>query len=353
MINEFRPDEVYLVGTKDTKEEMKKVANVALGIGVVCHEVITAPNDIKDTYKVCRNIHNENGTECEYRYNLTCGTKLMAFGALICAQEHKSQIVYAEPTSYTDFENMEHKDMTAFLDIATIIALQGQKVKDKVVYAPDPARTACAMKVKEFIDKNISAYSELRKCFDKFKQIPGNPYTLKNVCYEKKNGRITITENGVEVFSSDYKDAFLMLFEGRWWEALVADAVREWAGENAEIWTSVRFEPNAQVNPNTDKNEVDVLVNVGNVLMFVECKSGPFGQDNIYKLGSVCKTYGSYKSLGVIVEYRQNAIKPELLEKAKEERVKLLVPQRNRKTGELNVQGFIAEMNNFVKRPKS
>lgn len=351
MINEFRPDEVYLVGTNNTKEEMKNINNVASEIGVKCYEKITEPNDIKDTYKVCSKIHNENGIDCEYRYNLTCGTKLMAFGALICAQEHKSQIVYTEPTSYTDFEQMERKDMTSFLDIDTIIALQGQKVKDKVVYAPDPARTECANKVKEFIESHTRAYGVLRKCYERYNQILEDQVIMKGIDYGRENGCITIRENGRKIFSSDYKDAYSMLFEGRWWEALVADAVREWAGENAEIWTSVRFEPKA--GSNKDKNEVDVLVNVGNVLMFVECKSGPFDQNNIYKLDSVCKTYGSYKSLGVIIEYRQIAIKPELVEKAKEARIKLLVPQWNRKTGELNVQGFIAEMNNVVKRPKS
>ena len=131
----------------------------------------------------------------------------------------------------------------------------------------------------------------------------------------------------VEVFASDYHDAFAMLFEGRWWETLVADAVSRWADGRYEVWTNVRFEPKAEAE-RYDKNEVDVLVNIGNRLLFVECKSGMFNQDNLYKLSSVSHTYGSYKSKSVIVSFRDNVIRPDLEEKAREMHVKLFVPNR-------------------------
>ena len=243
MINELRPDEVYLVGTKETQSEMRYIKVVAKGIGVDCHELTTLPDSMQDCMKVCDSIHAHNGEDCEYCYNLTCGTKLMAFGALICAQSHKANAVYTDVSSYTDFSDFGRHDITRLLDTDTIIALQGQKVKGK------------------------------------------------------------------------------------------------------EIWTSVRFEPNSRMQRN-DKNEIDVLVNIGNALLFVECKSGSFTQDNIYKLGSVFRTYGSYKSKGVIVSYRKSVIKPDLLEKAKEERVALVVPNRN-------MSNLVVELDKVVNSLKS
>lgn len=348
LINEFLPEVVYLVGTSQTGEEMANIEKVAQGINVSCEKRITKSDDMKDSYRVCKEIVIENGEDNEYCYNLTCGTKLMAFGALVCAQEYKSKVLYTDTTFYTDLDQFERKPLTRMLDIDTIIALQGQKVKDKQLYKPDEARTMCAKDIQDFVQYHVGTYSTLAEHYRKYKQIP-NPYNEKDISYSYKNGRLVIEQNGVEIFSSDYKGVYKMLFEGRWWETLVADAVYQWTGGKQEVWTSVRFEPKNDSKKNIDKNEIDVLVNIGNVLLFVECKSGAFTQDNIYKLSSVYKTYGSYKSKGVIVSYRDNVIKPELEEKAKEEHVKILVPV-NKKTGKVNLA---TELDKVVKMIKS
>lgn len=348
LINEFVPDVVYLVGTSQTSEEMDNVEKVAQGINVSCEKRITKSDDMKDSYRVCKEIVIENGEDNEYCYNLTCGTKLMAFGALVCAQEHKSKVLYTDTTSYTDLDQFERKPLTHMLDIDTIIALQGQKVKDKQLYKQDEARTSCAKNIQDFIHYHIRAYSELAEYYRVHRDIP-NQYCEKGIFYSYMKGRLVIEQDGIEIFSSDYKGVRKMLFEGRWWETLVADAVYQWCGGKQEVWTSVRFEPKSDSKKNIDKNEIDVLVNIGNVLLFVECKSGAFTQDNIYKLSSVYKTYGSYKSKGVIVSYRDNVIKPELEEKAKEEHVKIVTPV-NKKTGKVNLA---TELDKVVKMIKS
>lgn len=328
MINELRPDEVYLVGTKETQNEMHYIKAVAKSIGVVCHELTTQPDSMQDCMRVCDSVHARNVEgDCEYCYNLTCGTKLMAFGALICAQSHKANAVYTDVSSYTDFSDFERHDITKLLSTGTMIALQGQKVKAKEIYHYDAERTECANEVRNFIENHPKEYKVLMTNYIDYKYLP-NPFRVGKLLYYRDGGRLVVEYDDVEVFSSDYKDAFKMLLEGRWWETLVANVVAKWAGEDREVWTNVRFEPNAKTQRN-DKNEIDVLVNIGNALLFVECKSGSFTQDNIYKLSSVFKTYGSYKSRGVIVSYRSNVIKPDLEEKAKEERVSLLVPNRS------------------------
>lgn len=348
LINEFVPDVVYLVGTSQTSEEMDNIEKVAQGINVSCEKRITKSDDMKDSYRVCKEIVIENGEDNEYCYNLTCGTKLMAFGALVCAQGHKSKVLYTDTTSYTDLDKFERKPLTHMLDIDTIIALQGQKVKDKQLYKQDEARTSCAKYIQDFVHYHIRAYSELAEYYRVHREIP-NQYCEKGIFYSYMKGRLVIEQDGIEIFSSDYKGVRKMLFEGRWWETLVADAVYQWCGGKQEVWTSVRFEPKSDSKKNIDKNEIDVLVNIGNVLLFVECKSGAFTQDNIYKLASVYKTYGSYKSKGVIVSFRDNVIKPELEEKAEEAHVKIVTPV-NKKTGKVNLA---AELDKVVKMIKS
>ena len=240
MINEFLPDVVYLVGTAQTAEEMDNIEKAAQKINVRCEKRVTKPDDMKDSYNVCEGIVTENGTDNEYCFNLTCGTKLMAFSALVCAQAHKAKVVYSDTAFYTDFDTMERKPITRMLDIDTIIALQGQKVKEKVVYQYDPARTECAKAVKDFVSYHVSAYAKLAKYYQKNGSIPKS-FSTGAISYSCQKGRVVIKENDIVIFSSDNYDAFKMLFSGRWWEDLVADAVHEWAGEGSEVWTSVRF----------------------------------------------------------------------------------------------------------------
>lgn len=88
IINEFRPDEVFLVGTEETTGEMEQIERSAAKMGTVCHRLITKADDMAYTMKQCESVHERCGNDACYCYNLTCGTKLMAFGALMCAQKH-------------------------------------------------------------------------------------------------------------------------------------------------------------------------------------------------------------------------------------------------------------------------
>lgn len=323
LVNELKPDMVYLVGTRETMLEMRNLENVLLARGMACHKRTTLADDMQDCYNVCRQIHKDNGDNCEYCYNLTCGTKIMAFAALICARGHKARALYTDTLYYIDLNSFERVKLHNLLDTPTIIALQGQKIKEKVVYKNNSERTQCAEDIRDFIRGHGKSFAPLSKYYKENKGIPDS-YAKGRVTYTKQGKHITIEDDDVELLSIDCEDSRKLLFEGRWWETLVADAVARWAAErHYEVWTSVRFEPNVRDAKNKDKNEMDILVNIGNRLLFVECKSGFFDQNNIYKLASVNKSYGSYKSVGVIVRF-SGQVPEELKEKAKENRVSIL-----------------------------
>ena len=329
MINEFLPDCIYLLGTNETGNVAKNIERIIQKNGMQCIKRIVPANDMASCMQACEQIHQENGDDCEYRYNLTCGTKLMAFGALLCAQSHHAKIVYTDTTTYVDFDTMEHKQMTRFLDTSTIFELQGQKVKEKTVHTLDAQRTECAKGIRNFIINHRKTYGTLARWYRENKQLP-RTFDYGEIHYERNSsGSITIEEDNVEVFYSDYSDAFKMLFEGRWWETLVADAVYKWAGEEHEVWTSVIFNPVQNPSQENVKNEIDVLVNVKNTLLFIECKSGYFEQNNIYKLKSVRETYGSYKSKGVIIAFNRNNVKEGFEEKGRENNIHIIVPRHN------------------------
>lgn len=328
MVNELMPDIVYLLATKETTNVMNNIKSVVKQHGMECSGCVIPANDMAACLHACEHIHAENDNDCEYTYNLTCGTKLMAIGALLCAQTHHARMVYTETKTYVDFATLEHKPITRFIDTETIMALQGQSIKERTVYEPKSLRTECAEEVRTFIKLHNKAYKKLRKFYDdktKKKEALPSTFNTENLTYTNLNGKITIEEDDVEVFYSDYSGAFSMLFEGQWWEVLVADAVYHWVGNEYEVWTNVKFNPQHDARSNNDKNEIDVLVNIDNTLLFIECKSGTYDQNNIYKLKCVRETYGSYKSKGIIVSFYNDRNRlPDLNEKAKEENVEII-----------------------------
>ena len=252
IINEFRPDEVFLVGTEETTGEMEQIERSAAKMGTVCHRLITKADDMAYTMKQCESVHERCGDDACYCYNLTCGTKLMAFGALMCAQKHQAQVVYSDISTYTNFATMQRLPMQHMLTTETIIALQGQKIKNRDIYRYDAERTECALQVRNFVLRNIKAYSVLINHYNTYKQLP-NPFSQGKLFYSRSGGELVVEYDDVEVFASDYHDAFSMLFEGRWWETLVADAVSRWADGRYEVWTNVRFEPKTEAE-RYDKN---------------------------------------------------------------------------------------------------
>ncbi len=337
-VKTYNPDIVYLIGTEETKVFQERLKKVFKKEGITCFQTSTKPYDrsCKDT---CERIHAQGKPEDEYVYNITGGTKPMAIAAFICAAKYKAKVVYTDSKACINMMTFEETPLECHIDIETIFALQGQNLKEATPYKYDHSRTQCAEKIRDFIANYQNAYRPLKAYYDKFTQLP-NSHEEKNLRYTRNNKIIDIEYNYSTVFHSDYPDSFSMLFKGRWWETLVADAVNKWAEGKYAVWTNVEFTLASSNSNELSKNEIDILVNMGNTLLFIECKSGDFDQNNIYKLASICKTYGSYKSKGVIVSFYNNN-RRDLQEKAKEENIKIIKPNHDFKD-------FASQLDNII-----
>ena len=91
-----------------------------------------------------------------------------------------------------------------------------------------------------------------------------------------------------EEFEFQSPHAFDMTVTSGWFEYEVADILAKWKKHSLEIWMNVVF-PYNNKNP---KNEIDVIVNVGNKLLFVECKIQVKDKTDIDKFASAVKNYG-------------------------------------------------------------
>lgn len=95
-------------------------------------------------------------------------------------------------------------------------------------------------------------------------------------------------------FSSPH--AFDLITSSGWFEYEVATILNGW-DKTKEIWMNVVFPYNNKL----PKNEIDIIVNVGYKLLFVECKTKIFDNTDIDKFASAVKAYGGMGSKAVFI----------------------------------------------------
>lgn len=91
-------------------------------------------------------------------------------------------------------------------------------------------------------------------------------------------------------------NAVAMVFNSGWFEYKVAELLSRWSKAN-EICLNCKF----AFRPGVDKNEVDIIVDTGDKILFVECKTQIQNSTDIDKFNSVVKNYGGTGSKALFV----------------------------------------------------
>ena len=325
LIQKFSLKDIYVLGTNENKGVYGGLERVCRYIGCKIEFVEVRAFDIKDVIAKCEEIHRKYSGDVKFVYNLTGGTKPMAIGAYIIAKRYESDIYYTDSKSCLNLNTFEVSPMEEKVANEIIFILQGQKLKKYSVWDKDNEKEniAASQDILRFIRKEKNLYTKLVK---KIKDSNGylNNCRIGSAEYDFYDGDLTITKNDKEVLRINTPMSKKLLFEGRWWECLVADAMARWAKGKYEIWSDVVFDTVGDVGVSADKNEVDVLINIGNTIVFVECKSGNLTQNEIYKMASVKQIYGSDKSKSVLVTFWP--LKADLRQKADDQQISVIAP---------------------------
>lgn len=90
--------------------------------------------------------------------------------------------------------------------------------------------------------------------------------------------------------------AIELAFFAGWFECKIAHLLSKWS-KAKEICMNCHF----PFKPGFDKNEVDIIINTGNKILFVECKTQISKTIDIDKFRSVIKAYGGTASKGLFI----------------------------------------------------
>ncbi len=319
-IREYKADRIYLLGTSDNKEIAEAICRFLFKKGKKVSFESVIPYDPSDIIQACEKIH-QAFPQAECLYNLTGGTKVMSFAAYAIAMKHKADAIYiSQENKMVSMRTFETRPFDCSLGIEEIFELHGQQLSRQEEVTSDKEQAVeCSLIIKNFIINHPKLYRKLQQ---------KNFVNSSSLCLKKiKGGGCIIESEGTPLFCIDHPNSSLLLFKGRWWEILVADAITRWKKKQNytfSVYKNVVFKPRSlkgQKITSEPKNEIDLLINIGNKLIFVECKSGTVTQEDIYKLNSVRHTYGGGMSRAVLISfYPLNDI---LKEKANENHIRI------------------------------
>lgn len=328
-IKEFDPDYIHLLYTEAT-EGIADTMLPLLPSSIRQCAYLTDPYDGNKVKEICRVIHKEY--EGEFIYHLSEGTKPMALAAFEVAQEMGSRAFYLTQLGELVWLNtFEKVSMHSILNNEEIIKLSGNflsRYYDIKDLQEDDINTS--KQIKRFIESYPHEHARIMKffgviCQRQVSRLPQSKLLTNELRFKIINGGLLFTQRGQILLRTSNPNALYLYFKASWWETLVANQVRFWAERKnnpPEAWQNVLFQTDSE---NTQsKNEVDVLVNGQQKLIFIECKSGQVTQNDIYKIDGVRETYGGDISRAVLASYYP--VENYLLEKCKDLQINVFAP---------------------------
>ncbi|WP_185290439.1 Card1-like endonuclease domain-containing protein [Chryseobacterium lactis] len=318
-IIESNSDFIHFVYSKDSAESIKVLKEIFKDKKIKTYEcnafnhgeILTLFNSIVLSFSV----------DDDFVFNITGGTKLMALAATEVVQKSKGKAFYFnQDLTYYEIPSYEIRNITNNLEINDFIKLSDNKISsytDISIYKESDFKTA--QKISNFSSSNSREYSAILRFKD---QKFGNSMSLPLRGDHQVNNNLFVSwdENGMEVNTAS--DTLLevssnnihsLFFNAGWWELLVAQVVNGWK-QKIDIYTNVIL-PYKNEDAQS-KNEIDVLVNTGKRLVFIECKSGNILASDINKMKAVRETYGGRIARSLLV----SKYKPtdRIIEKCKE-----------------------------------
>lgn len=297
-IADQQPDEVILVHSNSTKNEAERIQLELLDGNIRLMEF--DPVNIDRIFRQTRNLLSKVDAEHIYTINITSGTKLWTIAFYECFKNvANAKLIYIDQNNRIyDLSTMDSLLSTVQLNMDLLFRLNGTTVKSYTDYSEYTSEDlTCLQQIKSLRQYSYQLFHAM--------SVPDNVHVLDSeentlafnmkdsgvLSWNKMNKCIIvemITKKGKrrEILKSPH--VFDLFFYTGWFEYEVAHILSNWKYAK-EIRLNVCFP--YQTNNNA-KNEIDIIVNTGNRLLFVECKTQIFNITDIDKFRTSVKNYG-------------------------------------------------------------
>lgn len=321
-----KPDCVVLVHSDNTKADAEIIkSNCGIPASLYC----LPPVDYPKILLMAEALINQFADD-EISINVSSGTKLWSIAfSLLAEGKQNIMVFYIDQT--THFHDLTHRsllELDAPNNMDTILKYHNQHgytYSELSDYSGTDwnehwkIRNARNAGYKDFstltavLDKTFSDRLKDNSIRTDSRALPSR----SSVTYDKDANRVELTINGrnrSQSITVTSPKALDMVFNSGWFEYEVAKMFEGWVHAK-EIRMNVYF-PSRN---NMAKNEIDIIVDMGNRLLFVECKTHLFNSTDIDKFRTAVKNYGGTGSIALFVT--DDIMSPEAKEKCEESNV--------------------------------
>lgn len=295
-VKEIQSDKVVLIHSVDSKRDAEQISKQ---ISAVTELRQFDPVDYIKVYEEAEKLVSSYPDD-HISVNVSSGTKPWAIAFALLSTRHPNvTILYVDQNCvFYDYTNRRQWNSSVSLDTDTILSFNKQKpVSHAQLNGYTEEDLSVLEKVKKIRDFNINDFNKLtipnKSWKNKLDQKKVSSQVLLNdgyISWDRNLNTVVvrILHKGkfeTELLASPH--VFHIVFNSGWFEYEVAVKLSKWKYAK-EIWLNTVF-PYNNMNP---KNEIDIIVNTGSKLLFVECKTQIFDNTDIDKFRTAVKNYG-------------------------------------------------------------
>jgi hypothetical protein len=320
-IKEYNPDFIHFIVSPDSKNRLTTMRSFLKGKKV--SEVICDPYNFESARGACYKAIEKLNPGDEISFNLTGGTKIMVLAAQFIMQEKKLNGFYInQADSILELPGFNESALNSSVTIEEFFELSGHQLssfkKLKDISVEDKK---VAILIENFALQNDDLYFKLTAFIQrKYKNLSDVPASGNEKFNEHQQAsikwaanKIEIIRKGKSILSINSPLSRYMLFNTGWWEFVVAESIANWSKiKDLRLHCELPF----RNDKSNMKNEIDILLNLGRQMIFIECKSGQVKQEDINKMKVIKDTYGGIISKSILVS--RFMVTPGIYEKCKE-----------------------------------
>ena len=313
-IAETSPDRVILVHSSTSIAEAQRVAEEFGKAEVEFDYVELDPVNVMEvlhrTFELAQSLSDED----YYTINLTSGTKVWSilFHEAFESKSHIQFIYVDQICTVYDLSNGEILD-SAWVEMERVFRLNNTSVLNSLDFKDLTTDDLNNIKtIRSLHQANWAVFTELtvpktRDGQNAVNQIDGTfsfkgssiswDHGTNSINFQLKPKKGLIEHEIIErTLSSPH--IFDMVFNAGWFEAEVARQLSLWSYSH-EVKLNVEF----PYKDGNTKNEIDVIVNTGKRLLFVECKTQINNHTDLDKFSNAVKNYGGTGCLAMFVTF--------------------------------------------------
>ena len=309
-----QPDKVVFIYSESSRDVVEKVRSE-----IHIAEDEQKPLDTTDPQLIMVRAKAlaEKYKDDEITLNISSGLKSWShlFGRVFDSMPNASVVYMDQNNVLWNYRTMEHKSDFEF-DMDVLFRLYGNRLENYKRLTDYTEEDLNALdKIKNIRLFNVPDFNKLTATLNDKQQ---------NILRNQNSGKFDLMANGsqsyvewekttkdsigfVRIFLAkkngksqevtfESENAVDLAFNSGWFEFEVATLLSKWAKAKS-VYLNCHF----PFRPNVDKNEVDIIVNTGTKILFVECKTQITHTTDIDKFRSVVKGYGGTGSKGLFV----------------------------------------------------